>query len=176
MKENWVKVKGFENYEVSDLGNVSSLGYYNGKNGFVKGSTLKYYSKERYARVTLFRNGNRYKMSVHRLVAENFIENPLNKECVNHIDGNTFNNCVANLEWATYIENSKHAYRNGLAKHSNLFVNNKRLSRIKLVLDTQTGIFYESAKEAAKILGLNANTLRCYLNNCYPNKTNLKYA
>lgn len=45
----------------------------------------------------------------------------------------------------------------------------------KIVLDTNTGIFYNSAKEAAKILDMNYNNLKCFLSNrCY-NKTSLIY-
>lgn len=56
--------------------------------------------------------GNRKTVSlmIHRVVAMAFIPNPLNKKCVNHKDGNTWNNCVDNLEWVTDKENRLHAY------------------------------------------------------------------
>lgn len=64
-----------------------------------------------YHRVNLSVNGVAKKFRVHRLVAQAFIENPLNKPYVNHIDGNKLNNHVSNLEWCTASENEHHSYR-----------------------------------------------------------------
>ena len=48
---------------------------------------------------------------IHRLVADTFLQNPLNKKTVNHKDGDKQNNCIENLEWATQGENNLHAVR-----------------------------------------------------------------
>ncbi len=55
-------------------------------------------------------NNVRCKKALHRVVAEAFIPNPLNKPEVNHKDGNKSNNCVDNLEWCNRSENEQHSY------------------------------------------------------------------
>lgn len=62
-------------------------------------------NKYGYLKAHLRHEGKEYKVSVHRLVAEAFIENPEGKSEVNHIDEDKTNNTVSNLEWCTRLEN-----------------------------------------------------------------------
>ena len=84
-----------------------------------------------YAQVQLYIDKIRKVFTIHRLVAENFIMNPLNKPCVNHIDGNKLNNDKSNLEWVTHSENDIHAFKMGLRKASKKLLgrNNTKISK-----------------------------------------------
>lgn len=62
-----------------------------------------------YCRVDLRHNNEIRRAYVHRVVAETFLPNPLNKAAVNHKDGVRNNNNVLNLEWTTDAENTNHA-------------------------------------------------------------------
>lgn len=55
-----------------------------------------------YQRISL----NNKKYSVHRLVAETFLNNPDNKPYVDHINRDPFDNRLENLRWATGTENN----------------------------------------------------------------------
>lgn len=70
-------------------------------------------SNSGYFRVCLICKGGEQKhFSVHRLVAETFIDNPLSKPQVNHKDENKLNNDVSNLEWVLPVENANYGTRN----------------------------------------------------------------
>ena len=118
MTEIWKDVKDYEGfYQVSNLGRVKSLDRFDRIHHHWKGKMLKLaMSRGGYLAVELNKNGKASKKSVHRLVAEVFVPNPLNKSMVNHLDGIKTHNTPDNLEWCTDSENKYHAYRNGLNK------------------------------------------------------------
>lgn len=109
--EVWKDIIGFEGqYMVSDSGLIKSLARIiaKGKRGQrFKGEMLlrPSISKVGYERVRI----GPQLISIHRIVANHFIENIENKLEVNHIDGNRANNHVKNLEWCTRSENERHA-------------------------------------------------------------------
>jgi hypothetical protein len=106
--ENWKDVVGWPEYMVSDTGVIRYKA--TGKIRKPRIEKLGYHS------VDLWRNNYMKRLKVHRMVALAFIDNPLNKPQVNHIDGDKNNNKVSNLEWTTAKENSQHAYATGLSK------------------------------------------------------------
>jgi hypothetical protein len=146
MKETWKPIKKYEGlYEVSNLGNVRSL-----PRNTTKGRILKIGIRRGYAKVTLYKDGVSCQCSVHRLVAESFIPNPLRKPMVNHIDENRLNNSVANLEWCTHIENCIHGTANERMRKAQ--INRHDLSRAVKQFE-KNGDFvceFESIREAER--------------------------
>lgn len=132
MEEIWKDIPSLKGkYQASNLGRIRSIEHYiksnfhNCKQVKRKGKILKQF-KGNYYSISINENGKIKRKFVHRLVASAFIPNPRNKPCINHKDGNKYNNNIENLEWCTIQENTKHAYDNKLQ-------NNKRDKNGKFV-------------------------------------------
>lgn len=106
MVEQWKEI--YPDYLVSTLGNVDSL-----KRGKRHRLSL-HVQNNGYLKVGLSIDNQSKYFGVHRLVAMAFIPNPEGKPEVNHINGIKTDNRVENLEWATAVENQRHAYITGL--------------------------------------------------------------
>lgn len=100
MIEVWKPIKGYEGlYDVSNYGRVR------------KGTTVLKPTKDKltgYMKINLRKDNTVKYKTVHRLVAEAFLQNDDALPCVNHKDECKTNNMVDNLEWCTYKYNSNY--------------------------------------------------------------------
>lgn len=124
-----------------------------------------------YQMVCLNNCGHKSYRTIHRLVAESFLENFENKATVNHKDGNKKNNNVSNLEWSTQSENNKHAYEKGLnpgydkkgSKHPRATLNETQVRVIKHILSlkqlthNEIAIFFNVKKNTIDAISTGRN-------------------
>lgn len=106
-----------------------------------------------YYHVHLSKEGKAKYVSVHRIVAMAYVENPNPEEfnIINHKDENPLNNCYTNLEWCNKKYNDNYGNRNKKNSISNRF-SEKQGTEVRCI---ETGIVYPSISEA------------CRATNCY---------
>lgn len=165
--EIWKDIKGYENqYQISNLGNIRALSRKGKRKGVERMKTT--ISNWGYPIISIWKNNKPKTFSVHRLVAETFIDNPNNKAEVNHKNGIKTDNRVENLEWVTREENIQHAYDTGLNPRS------LPLSKIvlkKKVLCLETGDVFNSLTQAAENYKIPISHLSSCLNKTKHRKT-----
>lgn len=154
-------IKDFENYSISDKGIVRNIKTNKVKIAISNGAGCGYLY------VDLYKNGDKVRKFIHRLVAETFIPNTDNKPMVNHKDGNTKNNHIDNLEWVTAKENVEHANKvlNVLCAYE--IANNNKKKKIKQI-DFITGNvikIFNSIREASKETNIPASNIVAVLKN-----------
>ncbi len=98
MKEEWIQIREFDGYEVSDLGRVRNM-----KTKKIRKTVVN--KNTGYEMVMLFGKDRPVNLYVHRLVAEAFLCNPDGCSDVDHMDNDKTNNCVSNLRWVFHQEN-----------------------------------------------------------------------
>ena len=147
--ETFVKIDGFENYEVSNLGRVRNI---------KSGRILKPRLHNGYLRLCLYKNNKNKDLLLHRIIATAFIDNPDEKPQVNHIDENKLNNDLSNLEWCTERENAIHGTRIKRIAEKNF----KKV--IQLDLNDNVLNEFESIKQAERETGIFATSISACCN------------
>lgn len=102
--ETFMVIPGFPKYQVSDFGRIwnDKTGKYS--NGFKR--------MDGYVSFDLYINGIKHAKLLHVLVANTFLENPDNKQMVDHINCNKSDNRLENLRFATGSENQQNRVLN----------------------------------------------------------------
>lgn len=123
--------------------------------------------KRGYLRAKVNLNGKSVWYAVHRLVAFTYIPNPLNKDQVNHKDGNKLNNNVENLEWCNCAENIKHAWLNKLNvalkgnEANNRKLNENQVYAIRLIYSLE----FMTAEELSILFNVHKSTIHSIIKN-----------
>lgn len=178
MDSDWRDIPGWEGeYQASRFGEIRSLDRYvevRGGYRFFPGVVRALEeSDDGYYQICLYRKGKAIiTTNAHIFVAQAWIPNPENKPTVNHKDGNKHNNCIDNLEWATYSEQQQHVKRTGLRTRpwwsfeQNGPVggdwNEKRQIKVRCI---ETGVEYPSLATAGESLGLSASEVKQSVDN-----------
>lgn len=136
-KEMWYPIKGYENYKVSNLGNIKSIRNNNEK-------ILKPFILNKHFYVTLSKNNEAKNFRVSTLVIENIREIEYNRYYVFYKDGDNSNNADENL---IIFKNSKE--RTEYIKGNN-YKDSKKLTErdVKLIYLLSKSV---STSEIAKI-------------------------
>lgn len=165
IEEIWKPVPFNTAYEVSTLGNFRNAKTKQQKTFNIE-ALKSTQSRVRVDVKNTIKKGSGFYL--HRLIAMTFIPNTqeLDKDSyaleVNHIDGNPYNNCLANLEWITREDNMRHFHENR-EKYENKNV------RQVLLCCSKTGATIQSYKcvdDCITTLGLGITyaTVYCALN------------
>lgn len=186
--EIWKFIENYEGfYQISNLGRVKSLyrEFYSGKDMKI----LRKYPecilknkvyKKGYLYIALSKKGIVKREKIHRLVANAFIENPLNKEQVDHINTVKNDNRVENLRWATKAENQLNPLT--VIKRSKSKMGRLNPMKIKRVVFCQydlNGKFIQycyGVKETAKKYGFESSGISRCLTGIYKTAHGFKWS
>lgn len=100
--ENWSKIKGWENYEISDFGNIRR-----------KLRPVKTFIVKGYLGFNVSNGKLRKSLRVHREVARSFLKDFKDDLLVRHWDGNPLNCKLLNLSMGTHVQNEDDKRRHG---------------------------------------------------------------
>ena len=147
-EEEFLPIDGFDNYSISNFGNV--------KNSKTNRILKLQNDRQGYKHIILSKKGKVKLFKVHRLIGKVFLENPDNKQMIDHIDNNPANNNVKNLRWATSKDNSANQGKRinnksgfkGVAYHK---PSKKYVATISINGKNKHLGYFETAEQASKI-------------------------
>ena len=147
MEEEYKKIDGYENYEISNQGNVRNI---------KTGKVLKPCKNScGYYLVILSKNGIKQTLKIHRLVALHFIPNPENLREIDHINQDKANNSITNLRWISKSNNLRNRtkFKNSSSKYIGVYFNKEKgkyVAQIQINNKNKYIGLYETEEDAGK--------------------------
>ena len=138
---NWKTIKSRPNYLVNEIGEIK-----NNKTGRILKQHL---NTSGYMTVMLGRKTS--PLYVHRIVAEEFIENINNLPQVDHVNGNKLDNNIKNLRWLTVSDNCYgYGYENRIGNRKKKIIANNGLSEILFDSRNECAEYFKCDKSQIK--------------------------
>lgn len=135
-------------YSISKCGKMLSHRKHQPNGGFRKEKILSTsINKSGYEVVRISKDSISITKTLHRLLLKNFIENINNLKAINHKDGNKLNNNLNNLEWCSFSDNLKHAWKTKLLVPSEKFSKRASIQFLKNFADKQRKLNNELANQ-----------------------------
>lgn len=114
--ELWLAVSATnERYFISTMGRLLTTAWKGTNQARIMKPAL---DAQGYLRTMIMQHGRLRTVKMHRLVALEFLPNPLGLPQVNHKNGIKHDNQTSNLEWMSAKQNSQHAENSGLRSHA----------------------------------------------------------
>lgn len=172
MEEIWKPILGYVGlYEVSNIGRIRSISHSVAssvsKSGERKttGRILRQFTSTSgyYKGVHLCKNNQVKTVNVHKVVAEAFCDNPEHYNCIDHINGNSFDNRADNLRWCSHKQNSNNPITKQRMSASKKGVCGIAHNRAKMVaqfsLDGKLIKVWDYVKQAAEELNIQRTSI-----------------
>lgn len=148
----WKNIEGYDGYKVNENGVVLN------KKGHMLRQALSNTGRPRVALEVYDENGkllHRDNMSIHRLVASAFLENPDDLPIVMHKDNDPLHNHVSNLKWGTYKENVDQCINEGRKPECHI-----NPSKEYIVTNGEESITCLGTRGVADLIGFTRKTIR----------------
>lgn len=159
-EECWTEIDAAPRYLISDEGKIWDL---------YRQRYIRTTKDSGYVRVRLETPFGWKAFSVHRLVVQAFLHADLTGLEVNHLDGNTANNYLDNLEVCTHSQNVQHSFVTGRKTHTGGRAR-------KQVVCTSTGDVFMSVADAARYFNLLPSNVSAVLVGRRPSTSGLIFA
>jgi hypothetical protein len=115
--ELWKAVEGFDNYQISSLGNVRGI-HFKDNNKYLK----HHLGLRGYYTINLYKDKKQYTIPIHRLLGIAFIPNPDNLPEIDHINRDRKDNRLQNLRWVSHQENNINKELHSSSGYDNIYL------------------------------------------------------
>lgn len=159
-------VPGFEDYKISEYGEIISYKYK------VPKKLKSFVEPTGYRVISLCSCGKYTRRRIHQWVALSFIPNPQNFNEINHINADKTNNHYKNLEWCDHTHNIRHSFALGLVSRKKGSDSHTFDKGRKVILN---GNLYNSVASAARASGKPRTSLSGELRGNRENKSGIYY-